>query len=98
MTQFKGLTSFATLTSVCHLPTSKIIGVDCHSAPCFKVDLFQSNLYSVLEFYHLLHFKLQKLVEKYNICIRPIAFVITYRIISCYMPIGEPMKKLFTGF
>src|SRR6218665_3492596 len=26
MTQFKGLTSFATLTSVRHLPTSKIIG------------------------------------------------------------------------
>src|SRR6218665_858777 len=29
MTQFKGLTSFATLTSVRHLPTSKIIGADC---------------------------------------------------------------------
>src|SRR6218665_2413571 len=36
---------------------------DCHSAPCFTV--FQSNLYSVLEFYHLLYFKIQKLVEKY---------------------------------
>ena len=24
--------------------------VDCHSVPCFKVDLFQSNLYSVLDF------------------------------------------------
>jgi len=24
--------------------------VDCHSAPCFKVALFQSDLYSVLEF------------------------------------------------
>src|SRR6218665_1943911 len=35
----------------------------CHSTPCFKV--FQSNLYSVLEFYHLLYFKIQKLVEKY---------------------------------
>jgi len=39
--------------------------VDCHSAPCFRVDLFQSNLYSVLEFYRLLYFKIQKLVEKY---------------------------------
>src|SRR6218665_1332816 len=28
MTQFKGLTSFATLTSVVYLPTSKIIGLD----------------------------------------------------------------------
>ena len=26
MTQFKGMTSFATLTSVVYLPTSKIIG------------------------------------------------------------------------
>ena len=35
------------------------------SAPCLKVDLFQSNLYSVLGFYHLLYFKIQKLVDKY---------------------------------
>src|SRR6218665_2614973 len=39
---------------------------DCHSAPCFKVfQYIHVGLYSVLEFYHLLYFKIQKLVEKY---------------------------------
>src|SRR6218665_2126593 len=33
--------------------------VDCHSVPCFKVYLFQSNLYSVLGFstYYILKFR-----------------------------------------
>src|SRR6218665_1970108 len=39
---------------------------DCHSAPCFKIfQYIHVGLYSVLEFYHLFYFKIQKLVEKY---------------------------------
>jgi len=82
MTQFKGLTSFATLTSVCHLPTSKIIGVDCHSAPCFKVDLFQSNLYSVLDFTtcYILNFRS---LLKNNVGLL-LHLLLLSRIVSCY--------------
>src|SRR6218665_1136415 len=61
---------------------------DCHSAPCFKV--FQSNLYSVLEFDHLLYFKIQKLFEKYMyycICYylaELLHLLLLSRIVSCY--------------
>src|SRR6218665_1039296 len=65
---------------------------------CFKVhvDFFQSNLYSVLEFYHLLHFKFQKLVEKYMYyCI---CYYIAELLVVTICNIDEPRKKIFTGF
>src|SRR6218665_3637385 len=70
---------------------------DFHSAPCFKV--FWSNLYSVLEFYHLLYFKIQKHVEKYMyycICYYLAGLLV---VTTCNnMPIGESMKKTIYMF